>query len=71
MFLVGGFKVFMKCSNFKGILLFIYIYKGYVFVYVEVIIRFVWCFFLMEFVRLVNKNKWMKEIKDWIYEWKM
>lgn len=27
--------------------------------------------FLMEFVRLVNKNKWMKEIKDWIYEWKM
>lgn len=28
-------------------------------------------FFLMEFVRLVNKNKWMKEIKDWIYEWKM
>lgn len=28
-------------------------------------------FFLMEFVRLVNMNKWMKEIKDWIYEWKM
>lgn len=50
---------------------YLYIYKGYVSVHVEVITRSVWCFFSMEFVRPANKNKWTKEIKDRIYEWKM
>lgn len=55
----------------RYIVTYIYIYKGYVSVHVEVITRSVWRFFSMEFVRPANTNKWTKEIKDRIYEWKM
>lgn len=66
----GSLKLLWNAATSK-VYCYLYIYKGYVSVHVEVITRSVWCFFSMEFVRPANTNKWTKEIKDRIYEWKM
>lgn len=69
-FWLGVLKLLWNAATSK-VYCYLYIYKGYVSVHVEVITRSVWCFFSMEFVRPANTNKWTKEIKDRIYEWKM
>lgn len=69
-FLAGGPKAFVKRSNFKGILLLIYTQRIPVHArwgYNKICVMF--C--LMEFVRPANTNKWTKEIKERMYEWKM
>lgn len=51
----------------------------YLYIYIQrICVRACWSynkicvmFFSMEFVRPANTNKWTKEIKDRIYEWKM
>lgn len=67
-----GSQSFVKRSNFKGILLLIYIYtKDMCPCMLKLLQDLCDVFFSMEFVRPANTNKWTKEIKDRIYEWKM